>query len=68
MFLCLGWWGVREGRGRSRGCVWRGLANGAQTVIPGFEYADHDFLTEEKFRTLVTAEQAEELGWLVRKA
>lgn len=39
---------------------------GTQTVVPGFEYSDHDFLTKEKFETLVTNEQAKELGWLVR--
>lgn len=38
-----------------------------QTVIPGFEYSDHDFLTEEHFRELVTEEQAEQLKWLLRK-
>jgi hypothetical protein len=39
-----------------------------QTVIPGFEYSDHDFLTMEKFKDLVTEEQAKELEWLVRKS
>ncbi|KAF7565939.1 hypothetical protein PtrM4_053730 [Pyrenophora tritici-repentis] len=39
----------------------------AKTVIPGFEYSDHDFLTMEKLRGLVTEEQARELEWLVRK-
>ncbi|KAH7556775.1 hypothetical protein BM1_06209 [Bipolaris maydis] len=38
------------------------------TVIPGFEYSDHDFLTLEGFRKIVTPEQAEELEWLVRKS
>ncbi|KAF2269691.1 hypothetical protein CC78DRAFT_508237 [Lojkania enalia] len=38
-----------------------------QTVVPGFEYSDHDFLTGEGFRELVTEEQAEELRWMVRK-
>lgn len=37
-----------------------------QTVVPGFEYADHDFLTRERFEDLISEEQAEELGWLVR--
>lgn len=36
-------------------------------MVPGFEYADHDFLTEELFAELVAEEQREELGWLVRK-
>ncbi|OAK96700.1 hypothetical protein IQ06DRAFT_282093 [Phaeosphaeriaceae sp. SRC1lsM3a] len=39
----------------------------SETVIPGFEYSDHDFLTEEVFGELVTEEQRGELGWLVRK-
>jgi hypothetical protein len=37
-------------------------------VIPGFEYSDHDFLTVEKFKDVVTEEQAKELEWLVRKS
>jgi hypothetical protein len=36
-------------------------------VIPGFEYADHDFLTREGFEGLVAGEQRSELEWLVRK-
>ncbi|OAL52621.1 hypothetical protein IQ07DRAFT_585777 [Pyrenochaeta sp. DS3sAY3a] len=39
----------------------------SETVIPGFEYVDHDFLNEERFRELVSEQQAEELAWLVRK-
>ncbi|KAF1850350.1 uncharacterized protein K460DRAFT_270779 [Cucurbitaria berberidis CBS 394.84] len=39
----------------------------SETVIPGFEYSDHDFLTLDKFRDIVTEEQAEELEWLVRR-
>ncbi|KAK7534975.1 RmlC-like cupin domain-containing protein [Phyllosticta citribraziliensis] len=39
----------------------------SETVVPGFEFADHDFLTEERLRDLVTAEQADELAWLLRK-
>jgi hypothetical protein len=37
-------------------------------VIPGFEYSDHDFLRVEKFKEIVTEEQADELEWLVRKS
>ncbi|EMD64561.1 hypothetical protein COCSADRAFT_89921 [Bipolaris sorokiniana ND90Pr] len=40
----------------------------SETVIPGFEYSDHDFLTLEGFRKIVTPEQAEELEWLVRES
>ena len=36
-------------------------------MVPGFEYTDHDFLTQERYRELVTEEQAEELAWMVRK-
>lgn len=39
----------------------------SETVVPGFEFSDHDFLTEENFRKLITKEQAKELEWLVRK-
>ena len=39
-----------------------------QTVIPGFEFSDHDFLTTDKFKQIVTDEQAKELEWLVRKS
>lgn len=35
-------------------------------MIPGFEYSDHDFLIEDRFKELVTPEQAKELSWLVR--
>ncbi|KAF2680787.1 hypothetical protein K458DRAFT_310852 [Lentithecium fluviatile CBS 122367] len=38
----------------------------SETVVPGFEYSDHDFLTRQRFGELVTEEQARELGWLVR--
>ncbi|KAF2027118.1 hypothetical protein EK21DRAFT_72723 [Setomelanomma holmii] len=39
----------------------------SETVVPGFEYSDHDFLAAEKFGELVTEEQRVELDWLVRK-
>lgn len=35
-------------------------------VIPGFEYADHDFMTELRLKELVTPEQFEEVRWLLR--
>ena len=38
-----------------------------QTVVPGFEFRDHCFLEGGALRELVTAEQAEELKWLVKK-
>ena len=40
----------------------------SETVVPGFEFCDHDFLNAEDFRKLVTPEKADELAWLVRKA
>lgn len=39
----------------------------SETVVPGFEYGDHDFMTRERFEVLLEEEQREELGWLVRK-
>lgn len=39
----------------------------SETVVPGFEFTDHDFLGMEDFETLVTDEQRKELEWLVRK-
>ncbi|KAJ4176867.1 hypothetical protein NW767_015302 [Fusarium falciforme] len=39
----------------------------SETVVPGFEYADHEFLSEAGFRSLLPADQASELEWLVRK-
>jgi len=39
----------------------------SETVVPGFEFKDHDFLSLERFGKLVGEEQREELEWLVRK-
>lgn len=39
----------------------------SQTVVPGFEYADHDFLREEAFDRILDKGQADELRWLVRR-
>lgn len=39
----------------------------SETVVPGFEYCDHDFLPPGKLETLVDAEAARELAWLVRR-
>jgi hypothetical protein len=38
----------------------------SETVVPGFEFTDHDFLKKERFEALVTPEQAQESGWMVR--
>ena len=42
-------------------------ANECQTVVPGFEFADHDFLREEMLDGLLREEQAEEVRWLLRE-
>lgn len=38
----------------------------SETVVPGFEYCDHDFLTQSALRE-VLGEEASGLEWLVRK-
>lgn len=38
-----------------------------QTVVPGFEFSDHDFLELSKLKEFVSPEDAKELEWLVRK-
>ncbi|KAL2840984.1 RmlC-like cupin domain-containing protein [Aspergillus pseudoustus] len=37
----------------------------SETVVPGFEAADHDFLTLESMNELLTDEQTRELAWLL---
>ncbi|PVH84541.1 hypothetical protein DL98DRAFT_512442 [Cadophora sp. DSE1049] len=37
----------------------------SETVVPGFEYVDHDFLAPEGLVELVGSEKAEELRWLL---
>ncbi|KAK4579912.1 hypothetical protein LTR86_000113 [Recurvomyces mirabilis] len=39
----------------------------SETVVPGFEYEDHDFMKAERMTALVTKEQAEEMWWMLRK-
>ena len=39
----------------------------SETVVPGFEYSDHDFMQEERMKALVMKDQAEELAWMLRK-
>ncbi|KAK5110024.1 hypothetical protein LTR62_006391 [Meristemomyces frigidus] len=39
----------------------------SETVVPGFEYGDHDFLRGERLGELVGMEQAGEMGWLLRE-
>lgn len=38
-----------------------------KTVVPGFEFTDHDFLEFSKLREIVSPGEAKELEWLVRK-
>lgn len=38
-----------------------------KTVVPGFEYSDHDFLFPERLKELVTPEQVEEVTWMLRR-
>lgn len=37
-----------------------------ETVIPGFEYADHEFLSHQHLRDIVSTEKVAELEWLVK--
>ena len=39
----------------------------SETVVPGFEFADHDFMKRERAEALLTQEQLEEMGWMLRK-
>jgi len=39
-----------------------------QTVVPGFEFTDHNFMTADTMKDLVTAEQEAELRWLLRNS
>lgn len=39
----------------------------SETVVPGFEFEDHDFLRLEGLRELVAEEQAGEMEWMVRR-
>jgi uncharacterized protein len=40
----------------------------SETVTPGFEYSDHDFMTAHTLEELATVEQIKELSWLLRKS
>lgn len=35
--------------------------------MPGFEYADHDFLRVEEMREMLKPEQVQDLDWMLRK-
>lgn len=38
----------------------------SETVVPGFDYRDHDFLEADKLEVLVAPEQAREVSWLIK--
>lgn len=40
----------------------------SETVVPGFEYADHEFLGVDVLRKLLPSAAADKLEWLVREA
>ncbi|KAL1967904.1 hypothetical protein VTN77DRAFT_2321 [Rasamsonia byssochlamydoides] len=39
----------------------------SETVVPGFEFADHDFMQAETLNELLTPEEVKELEWLLRE-
>ena len=38
----------------------------SETVVPGFEYSDHDFMTAEQFVESLGQAEREELKWLLK--
>jgi predicted cupin superfamily sugar epimerase len=38
----------------------------SETVVPGFEFSDHDFMSVQTMNEWVTEDQAKELAWLLR--
>jgi predicted cupin superfamily sugar epimerase len=49
-----------KNKGEGTGCLI------SETVVPGFEYEDHDFLKRERAEVLLSREQLEEMGWMLR--
>ncbi|KIW62920.1 hypothetical protein PV04_09808 [Phialophora macrospora] len=39
----------------------------SETVVPGFEYSDHDFMTAEQFVAGLDADARDELKWLLKR-
>jgi predicted cupin superfamily sugar epimerase len=37
----------------------------SETVVPGFEFCDHDFLSRQSLEELIGVQKAQELGWLL---
>ncbi|UNI20614.1 hypothetical protein JDV02_006684 [Purpureocillium takamizusanense] len=54
-----------DGQGRGEATDGEGLLI-TETVVPGFEYADHEFLSQEKLQQILPENRAKELGWLVK--
>jgi uncharacterized protein len=54
--------GVGKGGGTQKGLLI------SETVVPGFEFSDHDFMTAEMFMDAVGEEGREELKWLLKKS
>ena len=38
----------------------------SETVVPGFEWGDHDYMKAERLEALVTQDQKKELEWMLR--
>jgi predicted cupin superfamily sugar epimerase len=53
--------GGSEGSESEKGCLI------SETVVPGFEYSDHDFMTAEQFVGSLDTEGREELKWLLKR-
>ncbi|OZA78124.1 MAG: hypothetical protein B7X77_03960, partial [Caulobacter sp. 39-67-4] len=51
----------RDGQGRGQDSDGEGLLI-TETVVPGFEYADHEFLSQEKFEQILPEDRVKELG------
>lgn len=39
-----------------------------QVVVPGFEYADHDFLRKEEMEVLLSQDQVQALEWMLKES
>ncbi|KAJ5782978.1 hypothetical protein N7457_004752 [Penicillium paradoxum] len=38
-----------------------------EVVVPGFDLADHEFLRKDEMKDLLTADQVEELSWMLKE-
>ena len=52
--------------GEKKGGSERGLLI-SETVVPGFEFCDHDFMTAEQMRECIGVDGMEDLGWLLNR-